>query len=118
MRKRERVGYEDVVAKCSKAKFDVRQIVDDADTDVSLRHINRILLSLSKPSFVRRVCHGKLRHGVRCRLKYLLSKLVQRHNWEEASGVLSILLKGTSKDTSPANNRMKYWVCMLRVFKD
>uniref|UniRef100_F6H1Y8 Uncharacterized protein n=1 Tax=Vitis vinifera TaxID=29760 RepID=F6H1Y8_VITVI len=112
MRKREKNGYEDVVAKCSNAKFDVGKIVDNVDSDVSLRRIKRIILSVKKPSYIRRLRSGKLRHEVRCRLQYLLSKLVDRHNWKEASGVLGMLLKGTCKDTSPMNNRVKYWVTM------
>ncbi|XP_034678764.1 uncharacterized protein LOC117908991 isoform X1 [Vitis riparia] len=112
MRKREKIGYEDVVAKCSNAKFDVGKIVDNVDTDVSLRRIKRIILSVKKPSYIRKLRSGKLRHEVRCRLQYLLSKLVERHNWKEASGVLGMLLKGTCKDTSPMNNRVKYWVTM------
>ena len=110
MRKREKIGYEDVVAKCSNAKFDVGKIVDNVDTDVSLRRIKRIILSVKKPSYIRKLRSGKLRHEVRCRLQYLLSKLVDRHNWKEASGVLGMLLKGTCKDTSPMNSRVKYWV--------
>ena len=113
MRTRENNGYEDVVAKCSKAKFDVGKIIDNIDVDVSSRHFKRIVLSVWKPSYIRKQCPGKLRYKVRCRLQYILSKLVDQHNWKEASGVLAMLLKGTCKDMSPINNRMKYWVWML-----
>ena len=64
MRKREKNGHEDVVAKCSNAKFDVGKIVDNVDTDVSLRRIKRIILSVKKPSYIRKLRSGKLRHEV------------------------------------------------------
>lgn len=122
MPKRKEIRYEDVVATCSKAKFLVAKIVDNIDVDVSSRHTKRIALSLWKPSYIlNRGRSGKLRHEVRRRLQYILCKLVDRHNWIEASGVLGMLLKGTCKDTSPMNNRLKYWVGMLihifNVFK-
>lgn len=46
------------------------------------------------------------------RLRGFLRKLVMRHNWDEVSGVLSVLMKTTCKDRSPSLNRTKYLVCM------
>ncbi|GAB4849429.1 hypothetical protein Ancab_004224 [Ancistrocladus abbreviatus] len=77
------------------------------------RVANRILRSLTKPSYtLTRVGYKNVRAENRARLSYLLRKLVREHNWEEASGVLSTLLKGTCRDRTPQNNRMKYWVAM------
>ncbi|XP_059661469.1 uncharacterized protein LOC132307663 [Cornus florida] len=74
--------------------------------------IKRIILSITKPSYtLQRLPIRSLRFENRCRLRRLLHRLVRRHNWKEASGVLSMLLKGTGKDKSPARNR-KYMVAM------
>ncbi|KAL5979177.1 hypothetical protein ACLOJK_019075 [Asimina triloba] len=43
------------------------------------------------------------------RLIRLLRQLVREHNWKQASGVVSALLKGTEK-SPPLVQRRKYWV--------
>lgn len=48
----------------------------------------------------------------RRRLWLLLKKLLLQHNWSEASGVLSVLLKATAKDASASRNRSKYWATL------
>ncbi|KAE8688457.1 S-locus lectin protein kinase family protein [Hibiscus syriacus] len=55
--------------------------------------------------------------GNRKRLCYLLDKLVKKHDWGEASGVLSLLLRGTSNDCSADLNRLKYSVS-IRLLKN
>lgn len=71
-----------------------------------------ILLSLTKPSHTLKTGSESVRTKNRARLRRLLSRLVRRHNWEEASGVLSVLLQGTGSEKSPSRNRTKYWVAM------
>ena len=70
----------------------------------------RVVLSLTKPSYSLGLGSKTLRAENRARLSYLLGKLMKQHNWTEASGVLSVLLKGTCKDKSLPNNRFKYSV--------
>ncbi|XP_050105317.1 uncharacterized protein LOC126584978 isoform X2 [Malus sylvestris] len=74
--------------------------------------LKRIVLSLSKPSYLLGVGSTRPRAEHRARLTKLMRKLVKQRNWVEASGVLSVLLEGSQKERSPANNRFKYWVLM------
>ncbi|KAF9608744.1 hypothetical protein IFM89_010876, partial [Coptis chinensis] len=46
------------------------------------------------------------------RLGRLLSLLLQNRRWKEASGVLSVLLKGTAREHLPFENRDKYLAAM------
>lgn len=46
----------------------------------------------------------------RHRLADLLSKLLREHNWKEASGVLSMLMKGTSHRSFSMLTHKKYLV--------
>ncbi|GAA0171926.1 hypothetical protein LIER_25852 [Lithospermum erythrorhizon] len=46
------------------------------------------------------------------RLRRLLKKLIRRHNWVDAAGVLGVLLKATTRDKSSRHNRFKYWAAM------
>lgn len=72
----------------------------------------RLMLLLTKPSYTLALGFMNARHENRIKLRYLLRKLVRQQNWVETSGVLSTLLKGTCKEGSLQNNRMKYWVAM------
>ncbi|CAK9182956.1 unnamed protein product [Ilex paraguariensis] len=83
------------------------------------RVINGIIRSVTKPSYALkqgigslRADYGSLRSVNRRRLQYLLRRLVRQHNWKEASGVLSVLLKGTVSEKSVSKNRTKYWAAM------
>ncbi|KAJ1423149.1 TAF RNA polymerase I subunit A [Sesbania bispinosa] len=76
----------------------------------------RILLSLTKPSYVLGLGPKPLRSEHRTRLRYLLRRLVKQHHWVEASGVLSAYLKGTLNDASPLRNRFKFWA-LLEILK-
>ncbi|XP_047334719.1 uncharacterized protein LOC124938342 [Impatiens glandulifera] len=80
--------------------------------EVKFRRIKRILLSITKPSYTLRLGGENVRAEHRNRLQYLLCMLVRRHNWEEASGVLSVLLKATVGNKSPIKNRIKYGVAL------
>ncbi|KAF4369999.1 hypothetical protein G4B88_016160 [Cannabis sativa] len=70
------------------------------------------ILSLTKPSYVLGLGSKTLRKDNRSRLSYLFTKLMSYHQWSEATGVLSVLLKGTCKDRSMPNNRLKYTALM------
>jgi len=70
----------------------------------------KILLSLTRPSYVMGLGPKPLRKEHRTRLRYLLRRLVNQHHWVAASGVLSAYMKGTVNDTSPFRNRLKFWV--------
>ncbi|CAI8593190.1 unnamed protein product [Vicia faba] len=68
----------------------------------------RIRLSLTKPSYVLRLCPEPFRSEHRRRLQYLLRRLVNQQDWVGASGVISVYMKGTLKDTSILTNRFKF----------
>lgn len=70
----------------------------------------RIRLSLTKPSYVLGLCSKPFRSEHRRRLQYLLRRLVNQQDWVGASGVISVYLKGTIKDSSILKNRFKFWV--------
>lgn len=95
-----------------------RKRKDDANHQLSARKKKemRIRLSLTRPSYVLRLCPKPLRTEHRRRLQYLLRRLVNQQDWVAASGVLSVYLKGTVNDASPNNNRFKFWV-LLELIK-
>ncbi|XP_062093582.1 uncharacterized protein LOC133799581 isoform X2 [Humulus lupulus] len=72
----------------------------------------RAILSLTKPSYALGLGSKTFRRENRDRLSYLFSKLMTHHQWTQATGVLSLLLKGTCKDKSLPNNRFKYTALM------
>ncbi|XP_076925065.1 uncharacterized protein LOC143587751 [Bidens hawaiensis] len=92
--------------------------IDDDDVFVKEKNIKGILLSVRKPSYVlkRGIGIGRelrsLRSEHRKRLRCILRQLVRRQNWEEACGVLSLLLKGTYKESGVRSNRNKYWATL------
>ncbi|KAK9094553.1 hypothetical protein Scep_026022 [Stephania cephalantha] len=53
-----------------------------------------------------------LRTEHRQKLGRLLGKLMKCHDWDSASGVLSIVLKGLWRERSPVVNQKKYWATM------
>ena len=85
-------------------------MVDDGTGAIPARLVKRIVLSLTKPSYVLGLGSKTVRAENRVRLSHLLRRLMRQHNWTEASGVLSVFLKGTCKDKSPITNRFKYSV--------
>lgn len=94
-----------------------KEYMHDEEGHVAAREkmAKRILLSLTRPSYVLGLCPKPLRSEHRTRLRYLLRRLVKQHNWVGASGVLSAYLEGTVNDTSPFRNRFKFWVWPLLV---
>ncbi|KAL5132504.1 hypothetical protein HKD37_12G035161 [Glycine soja] len=105
-------------AKKSKQRRKRKEYMVDEDGQVGAREklAKRILLSLTRPSYVLGLGPKPLRVEHRARLRYLLRRLVSQHHWVAASGVLSVYLKGTLDDTSPYRNRLKFWV-LLELLK-
>ncbi|XP_057435132.1 uncharacterized protein LOC130727876 [Lotus japonicus] len=95
-----------------------KEYMHDDDGHVAARKklAERILLSLTRPSYIIGLGPKPLRLENRTRLCYLLRRLVKQHHWVEASGVLSAYMKGTLNDTSPFKNRFKFWV-LLELLK-
>ncbi|XP_057795913.1 uncharacterized protein LOC131012025 [Salvia miltiorrhiza] len=86
-----------------------------ADPAPPTKRFKGALLAVHKPSHCLKTgvgsfqCGGgSLRFQHRTRLFRLLNQLLSRHNWVEASGVLSVLIQGTIKDRSLSGNRAKY----------
>ncbi|CAJ1958235.1 unnamed protein product [Sphenostylis stenocarpa] len=100
-------------AKKSKRRRRKDYMVDEEGQVESRQKLaKRILLSLTRPSYVMGLGPKPLRVEHRTRLRYLLRRLVNQHHWVAASGVLSAYLKGTLNDTSPLRNRLRFWVLM------
>ncbi|KAG6645336.1 hypothetical protein I3843_08G111600 [Carya illinoinensis] len=109
------VKLEDGAERAKNRKRKLNKTVDNAHA-IPEKLVKRIILSLTKPSSVLglgpKTGSKIVRWENRVRLCYLLRKLTRQHNWIELGGVLSMFLKGTCKDRSPANNRLKYSVSM------
>ncbi|KAL8087838.1 uncharacterized protein LOC141697523 [Apium graveolens] len=85
------------------------------EIDSKKRALKGIELSITKPSYNLQRGLGTLSTDLKSlrwlhlnRLSGFLRKLMGRYNWDEVYGVLSVLLKSTCKDRSPARNRTKY----------
>ena len=85
-----------------------RKVISGDDQDRRIYKRSRLLLI--KPSYTLKQGSKSIQDEHRVKLRGLLYKLVRQQNWLEASGVLSVLLKGTCKERSLQNNRFKYWV--------
>ncbi|GAB2211655.1 hypothetical protein Drorol1_Dr00024981 [Drosera rotundifolia] len=72
----------------------------------------RTELSLTKPSYTLTLAPENVRHLNRRRLHHLLFKLIKGRKWEDASEVLSVLMRRTCKGRSLLDNRLKYWAAM------
>ncbi|KAJ9153545.1 hypothetical protein P3X46_026972 [Hevea brasiliensis] len=111
--KSDMVGFEDGTVESKKRKRNLSTLADDECHIMALEKIyKRTILALAKPSYL--LCRGSnnIRSENRVKLCHFLRKLVRQHNWTEASGVLSLLLKATCKDNHPTMNRFKYLVSM------
>lgn len=61
-------------------------------------------------------CASKpLLHQNRQRLSRLLDRLTKAHNWKDASGVLSLLLKGTPEGSSLLEDRRNFLVSCIKL---
>ncbi|CAN4075565.1 unnamed protein product [Withania somnifera] len=79
------------------------------------RRINSVILANTKPSVCLKRGIGSLHQDCpslqsehRKRLRHLLQKLMRKHKYAEASGVMSVLLKGTTKETALFKTRTKF----------
>ncbi|KAJ4702691.1 TAF RNA polymerase I subunit A [Melia azedarach] len=107
------VTFEDAAAKEPKSRKRGLSVMRDEDhIQIPEKLHKSIVLSLTKPSYLLGLGSKNLRLENRNRLCYLLHKLVRQRNWVNASGVLSMLLKGTTKEKRPTVNRLKYLVSM------
>lgn len=89
---------------------------DDVTATSSKRqkNIKGVILSITKPSYTLKGQIGRsLRSEHRDRLRYLFRQLVRTQNWDELSGVLSVLLKATRRDGGLLSNKRKYSVRLL-----
>ncbi|KAJ8561026.1 hypothetical protein K7X08_027216 [Anisodus acutangulus] len=92
---------------------------DDYDSVINpstkIRRIKAIILANTKPSYCLKRGIGSLQHDIqslrsehRRRLRRLLQKLMRQHKFAEASGVMSVLLKGTTKEKAILKTRTKF----------
>lgn len=97
----------------------------DHDDDIlsvkskNLRDIKGAIRAVTTPSYCLEMGIGNLnrdgeslRYHHRKKLWLLLKKLMRMQNWAEASGVLSVLLRGTAKEKSISRNRIKYFATL------
>lgn len=107
-------GIEDNGGRAKNRKRKLNKMIDKGH-GIPAKLMKRIVLSFTKPSSVLglfpRIGSKIVRWENRVRLCYLLRRLARQNNWIELSGVLSMFLKGTCRDRSPMNNRLKYSVC-------
>ncbi|XP_071689083.1 uncharacterized protein [Rutidosis leptorrhynchoides] len=107
---------EDINNKPKTTKSNRNKIDDNEDESLNKQNTRGIILSVTKPSYTLKGGIGSDLRSIRCehrnRLRYLLRQLVRRQNWSEASGVLSVLLKGTHRDNGFSTNRSKYWAAL------
>nr|XP_027064991.1 uncharacterized protein LOC113691022 [Coffea arabica] len=97
----------------------------DHDDDIpsmkskNLRGIKGAIRAVTNPSYCLEMGIGNLnrdgeslRYHHRKKLWLLLKKLMRMQNWAEASGVLSVLLRGTAREKSISRNRIKYFATL------
>ncbi|WMV60449.1 hypothetical protein MTR67_053834 [Solanum verrucosum] len=96
---------------------------DDYDCGISpsaeARRIKSVILANTKPSFCLKRGIGSLHKDRRSlqsehrgRLRHMLKKLMRQHKYAEASGVLSVLLKGTTKEAAVFKTRTKFMAAL------
>lgn len=96
-----------------------RKPEDDYDCGINpsaeARRINSVILANTKPSVCLKRGIGSLHQDRRTlqsehrkRLRHLLKKLMRKHRYVEASGVMSVLLKGTTKENAVFKTRTKF----------
>ncbi|KAM7250396.1 hypothetical protein ACFE04_022279 [Oxalis oulophora] len=91
----------------NKKKRKLKAMLDD-ESKKKLLYNNRILLCISKPSYVLGIGAHNVRFENYHKLHFLLRKFIRLHNWGQASGVLSVLLQATTRDRDTLANRSKY----------
>lgn len=103
-----------------------RRPEDDYDCGINpsaeARRIKSVILANTKPSICLKRGIGSLQQDLRSlqskhrkRLRHLLKKLMRKHKYAEASGVMSVLLKGTTKETAIFKTRTKFRVLIYSI---
>lgn len=87
----------------------------DSGNIIAERHSRKILGPFRK-RLARNVRGKPLLSIHRARLSSLLMKLTKMHSWKEASGVVSILLKGTPRGYSLIDDDRSFLVCHANFF--
>ncbi|CAH9104402.1 unnamed protein product [Cuscuta epithymum] len=112
----EEAESEDAKTKRGRAR---RRLCDDSDSEPSLstktQKFNGVVLAKAMPSYCLKRGIGSARRDFtsirsihRKKLRRLLQVLLRRHNWTEASGVLSVLHIATSKEIAIRKTRAKF----------
>ncbi|KAJ4973187.1 hypothetical protein NE237_006361 [Protea cynaroides] len=91
-------------------KRKIKRKVNEGCNHAAEKPIKKACVSFTKPSYIPRL--NNVRSENCDRINRLSGKLLRQHNWKEASGTLSVALKGTCRETSPMKNRIKYTVVM------
>ncbi|XP_010462196.1 PREDICTED: uncharacterized protein LOC104758664 isoform X1 [Camelina sativa] len=97
--------FEDIKA-IKRRRVRSSDIVDSIVSDK--QKFKRVHLCRAKPSYLLSLGPKASRSEYLNRLPGILSELLRRRNWSDASRVLSVLMKGTIKDPCPKMNRLKY----------
>ncbi|XP_028755527.1 uncharacterized protein LOC114742677 [Neltuma alba] len=111
-REAEEPGIGDTAIKVHGRKRKSKGVPHDDRMAKEEKLVKRIILSLTKPSYVLGLCPHKLRSENQYRLRIILQRLVKQQKWGEASGVLSVYLQATVKEKSPFDNQFKFWVLL------
>lgn len=108
------IGGEENEEKHESRKRKCSNRIQGDDSLISDKLDNRIIRSLTKPSYLLGLGprSKSFRWEHRERLRKILCELLGQHNWKEASGVLSVLLQGTKREKCPLLNRFKYSAAM------
>ncbi|XP_043701187.1 uncharacterized protein LOC122651738 isoform X2 [Telopea speciosissima] len=100
----------DIAEQNNNGKRKIQRKVNEGCNPAVERPLKKTCVSFTKPSYIPRLNNVRTEN---CgRITHLTGKLMRQHNWKEASGTLSVALKGTCKETSPVKNRIKYTAVM------
>lgn len=92
-----------------------RRRVNSSDIVSDTHKYKRIQRCIAKPSYLLSLGPKSSRSEYLNRLPGLLRELLRKRYWNDASRVLSVLMRGTTKDPCPKMNRLKYEVCFLSL---
>ncbi|KAG7595075.1 TATA box-binding protein-associated factor RNA polymerase I subunit A-like [Arabidopsis thaliana x Arabidopsis arenosa] len=85
-----------------------RRRVNSSDIVSDTQKYKRIQRCIAKPSYLLSLGPKSSRSEYLNRLPGLLRELLRKRYWNDASRVLSVLMRGTIKDPCPKMNRLKY----------
>jgi hypothetical protein len=105
-----KVETEDKTYKLENIKAKRRRL-SSSEIDSDTQKYKRIQRCRAKPSYLLCIGPKSSRSEYLNRLPGLLRELLRNRHWNDASRVLSVLMKGTINDPCPKMNRLKYEVC-------